>query len=125
VALEAHALIDHDHRRLDVAVDPGGAAELDALGREDVSDDLTVDQDHPGANGSVDDALFADDQGVAGVDLAAELAVQHDGAVEGVLALDLGAFVDEGREVAAVPARFLALAPPHGLAPEKPTTADR
>src|SRR5262249_3150049 len=99
-AFEEQGLIAHHPRRLVVSVDRGSAAELDELGREDVADHLTVDQDHPGANGRVDDALFADDQGVARVDLTAELAVQHDGAVEGVLALDLGAFVDEGREVA-------------------------
>jgi len=116
VALEEHALLDDDHRGLDVAVDAGGAPQLDSLGGEDVADDLTIDQHDPGAHGGVDTALLADDEAVAGDDLAAELPVQHDGPLEGVLALELRAFVDEGREVAA-PARRLALAPPHSIRP--------
>src|SRR5580765_4302195 len=114
VAFEEHAFLDHDHRGLDVAVDARRTPQLDPLGGEDVTDHLTVDQDHPGANRGAHDALLADDEAVAGVDLAAELAVHHDGALKGVLALDLGALVDEGREIAA-PARLLALAPPHGV----------
>src|SRR5262245_57648610 len=99
VAVEEHALFQHDDRRLDIALHLRGAAQLDALRREHVADDLAVDQHDARADGGVDDALVTDDQAVGGGDLAAELAVDHDGAGERVLPLDLGPLVDEGREV--------------------------
>src|SRR2546430_16939476 len=60
---------------------------------------------------SVDDPLLADDQRVDGRDLAVELAVQHHGAAERVLALDLRTLVDKRAQVVARRHRLPGLSP--------------
>jgi hypothetical protein len=119
VALEEHALLHEHHGRLHVAEDARGAAQLHALGGEHVAHDLAADEDHAGVDGGVDDAFLADDERVVGGDLALELAVQHDGAAEGVLALDLRRLVDEGAEIAVAGGGCLAavLLAEHGRTP--------
>src|SRR5438270_1893777 len=117
VPLEEHALVHDDHGRLDVPEHTRRAAQLDALGGQHVADDLARDQDDTGADGGVDDALLADDEATVGDDLTAEAAVQHHGTVEGELALDLGALVDEGGEVAGLDLGRAALPSKH---PEPP-----
>src|SRR5205814_4031429 len=114
VAFEEHTLLDHDHGRLDVAEHAGGAAQLHALEAEDVADHLAADEDDAGADLGVDHALLADDEGIVGGDLALELAVQHDGAAERVLALDLRRLVDEGGEVATLDGGLAVSLPEHG-----------
>src|SRR5262249_60584122 len=102
VAVEEHTLLHDHHWRLDVALHLRGAAQLDPLGREHVADDLAVDQDDSRPDGGVDDSLVTDDETVGRGNLAAELAVDHDGAGERVLSLDLRSLVDEGREIASL-----------------------
>src|SRR2546426_108865 len=109
MALEEDAFLHDHHRRLDVAEDPRGAAQLHTLGAEHVAHHFPVDEDHARADGGVDDSLLADDERVVGDDLALELAVQHDGAAERVLAVDLGRLVDERAEVAAAAGGHLAV----------------
>jgi hypothetical protein len=106
VPLEVDALLDDHHRGLQVSVHAGAAPQLDALGGHHVADHLAADDHRAGPDVGVDHALLADDEGVAGLDLAAELTVQHDGAAEDVLALDLRALVDEGAEVAGLHGRL-------------------
>src|SRR5262245_1362438 len=106
MAFDQDALGHDDHRRLDVAVDARGAAQLHALGRAHVAGDLTADDDVPGVDVGLDDALLPDDERVVGTDLAGELAVQHDRAAERVLALDLRALVDVGGQVTGLGARL-------------------
>src|SRR2546429_1252623 len=113
VALEEHALLDDHHGRLDVAKDPRRAPDLDALGAHDVTDDLAADRHDPGADRGVDDAFLTDDESVVRDDLAPEASVQHDGAGERELPLDLGTLVDERREVASLARGLRALPEEH------------
>jgi hypothetical protein len=108
VALEEHAFLEDDHGRFDIADHPGTAPQLHTLAAQDVAHHLAADQDDAGPNRGVDHALLTDDQGVVGGDLAGEAAVEHHGAAEGVLALDLGSLVDEGGEVVALDRAALA-----------------
>src|SRR5207237_1253199 len=119
VPLEEHALVDDHHGRLDVPEHTRRAAQLDALGGQHVADYLARDQDDTGADGGVDDALLADDEATVGDDLTAEAAVQHHRTVEGELALDLGALVDEGGEVAGLDLGRAALPSKHPGPPRR------
>src|SRR2546426_4040210 len=118
MALEDDAFLHDHHRRLDVAEDPRGAAQLHALGAEHVAHDFAVDENHPRADGGVDHTLLADDERVVRGDLALELPVQHDGAAERVLAFEVGRLVDErGEVVGAGGHAFWLLPEDHGRSP--------
>src|SRR5688500_12841230 len=112
---EEHALLHHDHGCLHVAEDAGGAPQLHPLGGEDVAHHFAADEHDAGADGGVDYTFLADDQGIVRNDLALELAVDHDGAAERVLAFDLRRFIDERAEIVALHGdRGLAGPLPHG-----------
>src|SRR5438309_3285679 len=111
VTVEEYALRDHHDGGFDVTEDARALLELDPIAGDDVPHQLAADDQRAGANVSVDDPLLADDERVGGGDLAVELAVQHHGATERVLALDLRAFVDERAQVVARRHRLPGLSP--------------
>src|SRR5690348_1073170 len=90
-ALEQHALLDHERRRGDVAVDLRRTTKLDGLRRLDVPGDLALDDDRPAADLRLDLGALADLKQVVRGDLAGERSVDPDLALERELALELGA----------------------------------
>src|SRR5262245_38848089 len=67
-ALEHHALVDAQRRRLEIALHPTGRVELDQLRGADVPLDHAVDDDRAGVDLGVHPRAFADHQGVLGKD---------------------------------------------------------
>src|SRR5215813_11925820 len=113
--LEEDAFLDHHDRRLDVSRDACGGLELDPVGRDHVARDLPVHDHRARPDGPLDPAALTNDERVAGIDLAAELAAEHHGPTTGVMALELRAFVHEGIEVAPEVRRVRASSfEPHG-----------
>src|SRR6266508_93559 len=106
-ALEDDALLDDERRRGDVAVHLRRAAQLDGGRRLDVADDLALDDDRPAADRRRDLGAVADHEQVVGRDLAGERAVDPDLALEGELALELGALAEKCVQVAGAGCRGL------------------
>ena len=100
VAVELGALFDHERRGVDVARHVRRLVQHDLIAGVDVALDHTADHDADRLDRGVDLSRLADDQGVVAGDLAAEGAVDADRILERELALELGALIDEGREVA-------------------------
>src|SRR5262249_2208355 len=71
-----------------------------ALTSPTTPDPLTVDHQDAGPHGRLDDAPLADDQGVLGRQLTAQLRIEHHGAGAGVPPLDLRILIEEGPETA-------------------------
>src|ERR1700752_2991479 len=115
VPLEEDTLLEHHHRGLHVAVDPGRPLQLDPLQGAQVAGDFPVQHETAGPGVGVEDGALPDDEGVVGADLALDLAIEHDGATERIAPLDLGPFVDEGRQLASP--RRLAPSPEHKTRP--------
>src|SRR5665213_3239990 len=93
MALEYCTLVDHQHRRRQIADDLGGRADFDALSRDDVATDLARDDNRGGLDLRGYDCGLADRQAVLAGNFAINLAVDSSGSVERQFAADLRAAI--------------------------------
>src|SRR5262245_46142134 len=83
VALEYDAFVDEQRRRDDVAVHARGRMQLDRSLGANVAMDASLDDDDADLDFGLHLGALADDQDVVGEDLAAKLAIDANGPLEG------------------------------------------
>src|SRR5262249_16545599 len=98
--LEDDALVDLERRGRDVALHLAGSVDLDRPLGADVADDQPLHDDLADVDLGVDLRALADDEHVVGEDLARDLPVDADRALERELALELASFAEEGVDLA-------------------------
>src|SRR5262249_2030148 len=99
-ALEHHALVDLQRRRVEGALPRAGAVDPDRALRLDVADPRALDDDLADIDLGLDHRALADHEDVIGEHLALEPAVDPDRAVERELALERGAAPEQRGDLA-------------------------